>query len=80
MLLKAMPALFARFSQTRPRASRAQEPADMGTAFGMEQWLAECDRTPALAQPASPARRGVRWLPRWLPRCLHPGATRPLRS
>ena len=80
MLLKAMPALFARFSQTRLRAGRAQEPADMGTAFGMEQWLAECDRTPVPAQPASPARRGGRWLPRWLPRWLHPGATRPLRS
>lgn len=80
MLLKAMPALFARFSQTRPRASRAQEPADMGTAFGMEQWLAECDRAPAPARLGSPARRGARWLPRWLPRWLHPGATRPLRG
>ncbi len=80
MLLKAMPALFARFSQTRPRASRAQEPADMGTAFGMEQWLAECDRTPAPPRLDSPARRGVRWLPRWLPRWLNPRATRPLRG
>ena len=80
MLLKAMPALFARFSQTRPRASRAQEPADMGTAFGMEQWLAECDRAPAPLRLDSPARRCVRWLPRWMPRWLHPAATRPMRG
>jgi len=67
MLFKVMPALFARFLQPRPRAARAQEPADMGTAFGMEQWLDECDRSKAPARPADPARRGVRWLPRWLP-------------
>ena len=76
MLFKALPALFACFLQRRPRASRAQEPADMGTAFGMEQWLGECDQPSAPARLASPARRGVRWLPRW----LRLGAARPVRG
>ena len=35
------PNLFARLTQRRPRALRQQEPADMGTAFGMECSLAE---------------------------------------
>ncbi len=48
----------------------------MGTAFGMEQWLGECDRTKAPARPANPTRRGARWLPRW----LRLGAARQARS
>jgi hypothetical protein len=76
MLLKVMPALFARLSQPRRRASRALEPADMGTAFGMEQWLNECEPPDAPDRLAGPARRGMRWLPRW----LKLGAARPLRS
>jgi hypothetical protein len=60
MLPATMPALLARL--TRRRARRAQEPADMGTAFGMEQWLDSCATAPAPA--ASRARRS--WLPRWL--------------
>ena len=76
MLFKVMPALFARLSRPRPRASRRQEPADMGTAFGMEQWLDECDQPAAPARLASLARHGVRWLPRW----LQLGAARQLRS
>jgi hypothetical protein len=74
-----MPALFARFSRPRLRASRAQEPADMGTAFGMEQWLDECDRPAAPARRPDPARPGARWLPSWLPSWLQPGTLRRLR-
>ena len=52
-----------------PRAARrrAQEPADMGTAFGMEQWLGERDHAaPPSPTTASPTARPVRWMPRWL--------------
>ena len=35
-------------------------PADLGTAFGMEQWLDERDHR----EPEAPARRS--WWPRWL--------------
>ena len=64
----------------RRRAQRAQEPADMGTAFGMEQWLGESD-TAAPRGPAPPAtagrpgRRLSRWIPRWLPRWMVPART-----
>lgn len=56
----------------RRGAVRAQEPADMGTAFGMECWLDEAQRGSAAAPPVRalppPMRRmqPVRWLPRWL--------------
>ena len=79
MLPTALPALLARFTRRRQRSARAQEPADMGTAFGMEQWLDERDRhaAPATARTsallpapssmaASQARSRSRWLPRWL--------------
>ncbi len=45
---------------------RAPEPADMGTAFGMEQWLDEADEAPVPA-PSKPSLRRA-WWPRWLPR------------
>lgn len=45
---------------------REPEPADMGTAFGMEQWLDEADEVLAPA-PAKPAQRRA-WWPRWLMR------------
>jgi hypothetical protein len=54
--------LLARLTRQRRRAARQQEPADMGTAFGMEQWLHERDLDGPPA--AVPARRS--WLPRWL--------------
>ena len=67
MLPTAVPALLARFTRRRPRAARAQEPADMGTAFGMEQWLDERDHHAAAAPiEASPAKPGHTWLPSWL--------------
>ena len=72
MLFKVIPALFARLLRPRPRAGRAQEPADMGTAFGMEQWLDERDQPATPARRASSARHGVRW--------LQLGAARQLRS
>jgi len=49
--------------QRRPRTARALEPADMGTAFGMEQWLDERDHGDVRANERS-AR--PTWLPRWL--------------
>lgn len=63
MLPAARPSLIARLKRRRQRALRRQEPADMGTAFGMEQWLNERDHGGA-AGPARP--RG--WLLRWLHR------------
>ena len=59
----AAPNLLARWMQRRPRTARALEPADMGTAFGMEQWLNERDQAdlPAAKHAHQPA-----WLPRWL--------------
>ena len=62
--------LLARLTRQRRHTRRLPEPADMGTAFGMEQWLDERDRCgrPAAA-PAPSAKRT--WLPRWLPRWLH---------
>ena len=56
------PSLLTRLTRRRWRVVRCQEPADMGTAFGMEQWLDERDHG---GQPAgAPTRRS--WLPRWL--------------
>jgi hypothetical protein len=56
------PSLIARLTQRRPRTLRQPEPADMGTCFGMEQWLDERDQHAPVAG-AAPARRT--WLPRW---------------
>ena len=70
MLPFTLSSLLARHKQSaRRRAPRAQEPADMGTAFGMEQWLDERDHgAPAATRPmqSSPAKAGARWIPRWL--------------
>ena len=67
MLPNAVPALLARFTRRRQRTVRAQEPADMGTAYGMEQWLVERDHHgAAAATPSNPAKAGPGWLPRWL--------------
>ena len=62
----AMPSLLARFKSPRRRPLRALEPADMGTAFGMEQWLHERDHgaPPAPQRVTNPDARP--WLPRWL--------------
>ena len=59
----AAPSLLARWMQRRPRTARALEPADMGTAFGMEQWLDERDHGDVRANERS---AGPTWLPRWL--------------
>ena len=63
MPASATPSLIARLTRRRPRTLRQPEPADMGTAFGMEQWLDERDQG-ALPAGSTPARRS--WLPRWL--------------
>ena len=57
------PTLFARLTRRTVRSRRQPEPADMGTAFGMEQWLDERDQVGQQAV-AQPARKP--WLPRWL--------------
>jgi len=56
------PSLIARLTQRRPRIQRQLEPADMGTCFGMEQWLDERAQH-APDGGVAPARRT--WLPRW---------------
>ena len=58
--------LLARFTRTRQRTVRTQEPADMGTAFGMEQWLDEVAGDQPALEPAAPRQGGNSWLPRWL--------------
>ena len=60
----ATPSLLTRLTRRRPRTRRQPEPADMGTAFGMEQWLDERDHG-GLPASSPPARRS--WLSRWLP-------------
>ena len=52
-----------RLTERRARTRRLPEPADMGTAFGMEQWLDERDHQ---ARPSLGARARHAWLPRWL--------------
>ena len=70
MLPFTLSSLLARHKQAvRRRAPRAQEPADMGTTFGMEQWLGERDHgAPAVVRPGqpAPAKAQPRWIPRWL--------------
>ena len=70
MLPFTLSSLLARNKQSaRRRAPRAQEPADMGTAFGMEQWLDERDHgSPAAPRPVQPAsaKANAGWIPRWL--------------
>ena len=80
MLPFALSSLLTRHRSPRRRAPRAQEPADMGTTLGMEQWLDERDHrlgqlanqanqanpaTPATAVTAAPPSAQPRWLPRW---------------
>ncbi len=62
MDLPAPPSLFALLTGRRRRAARAPEPADLGTAFGMEQWLDEAEHLPP--EPVGRPRRS--WLKRWL--------------
>ncbi len=59
------PSLLIRLSRSTRRSSRrAQEPADMGTAFGMESIL---DQQPLGETPAkTPSAGAAGWLPRWL--------------
>lgn len=68
MLPFTLSSLLGRHRAKPGRSTRAQEPADMGTAFGMEQWLDERDHGAAPALPAPPARHATpaRWMPRWL--------------
>ena len=65
MLPAAAPSLLARLTRQRRATRRLPEPADMGTAFGMEQWLDERDHG---GRPATTPTRSARrsWLPRWL--------------
>ncbi|MBP6902456.1 MAG: hypothetical protein KBC73_20370 [Burkholderiaceae bacterium] len=60
--------LLSRFGRRR-RAARAPEPADMGTAFGMEQWLDEIEDAAIAPAPvrgsARPRAGWPTWWPRW---------------
>jgi hypothetical protein len=58
------PSLLARLTGRR-RAPRAPEPADMGTAFGMEQWLSSPDAEPLANASAKPVVSRS-WRSRWL--------------
>ena len=64
MLPARLPSLIARLMRRRQRTARPLEPADMGTAFGMEQWLDERDGGAHLAVAVSVQQRS--WLPRWM--------------
>lgn len=67
MLPFNLTSLLARRQTRHSRSLRAQEPADMGTAFGMEQWLDEREQGQASTPPARPGTAArVRWMPRWL--------------
>lgn len=68
MLPFALPSLLARLRPERRRAARAQEPADMGTAFGMEQWLDEREHGAPAPAKVQPGATGHGWMPRWLQR------------
>ena len=60
------PSFLARWSRARRVAARAQDPADMGTAFGLEYSLDQgAARTdgPTREAPVDPS-----WLQRWLGR------------
>ena len=65
MLPAVVPCLLARLTHRRHRGRRPPEAADMGTAFGMEQWLDERDQGGLPAKPRATAAKRCR-LPRWL--------------
>jgi len=59
------PSWFSRLTSRRAATRRHPEPADLGTAFGMEVWL----DSPAAAQPPAPANKPAAprsWRARWL--------------
>lgn len=68
------PSLLARLTGRRLHRQRRPEPADMGTAFGMEQWLDERDHgghpaaTRQVTRDASNTTAAAKraWWPRWL--------------
>jgi hypothetical protein len=57
--------LLERLTGRQPRPRRAPEPADMGTAFGMEEWLS----SPAGHQSSAPAPKAAArgWRAWWMP-------------
>lgn len=65
MSLQPALSLFSRLAGRRG-VVREPEPADMGTAFGMEQWLDEADEAPAPAPAQTRMRRS--WWRRWMRR------------
>ena len=62
----AKPSLLYRMTHSH-RPSRPQEPADMGTAFGMEQSLDEMETDAALGLQPTAATSALDWLQRLLP-------------
>jgi hypothetical protein len=57
------PSLLARWTRSKRSAPRSPEPADMGTAFGMECSLDQSPVPSDASAAASPAEPG--WLERW---------------
>lgn len=58
--------LLMRLNRTR-RSRRAPDPADMGTAFGLEYILDQAREDATAAAPEAAAPRASPWLRRWLP-------------
>ncbi len=56
--------LLMRLNRTR-RTRRAPDPADMGTAFGLEYILDQAREDPDAAAPEAAAPRATPWLRRW---------------
>ncbi len=59
------PLLLMRLARAR-RAPRAPDPADMGTAFGLDYILDEA-AVDAAGESSAAAQRPTEWLRRWLP-------------
>jgi hypothetical protein len=62
------PSLISRLTSRRRRTVRAPEPADLGTAFGMERWLDDIENAAVAPAPAPAAPRATGWRNRWLSR------------
>jgi len=59
MVTPPPPSMFERLFGRRASRPREPEPADLGTAFGMEQTLDQ----PQWAEPGTPAEAVYPWLP-----------------
>jgi hypothetical protein len=60
------PLLLMRLARAR-RAPRAPDPADMGTAFGLDYILDQAANDLLAPEVVGPARVSADWFRRWLP-------------